>query len=181
MGTNLAEYNNANYNPGASFFKRMLWFYCNIVFFKSSLFPFYALKTFLLRVFGARIGKGVIIKPGVNIKYPWYLKIGDHVWIGEDCWIDNLVMVQLGSNTCLSQGCLLLTGNHDYKDPGFGLIAKGIILEDGVWIGAGAVVCSGVICGDHSILTVGSVATNDLEPKGIYQGNPAIKSRTRII
>jgi putative colanic acid biosynthesis acetyltransferase WcaF len=132
-------------------------------------------------MFGAKIGTGVVIKPGVNIKYPWFLEMGDHCWIGEEVWIDNLALVSIGNNVCLSQGAYLLTGSHDYKKRSFDLITKPIILEDGVWIGAKATVCLGITCHAHSVLAVGSIATSDLEPYSIYQGNPAIKKRERVI
>lgn len=132
-----------------------------------------------MRLFGAKVGKGVVIKPSVNIKSPWRLVIGDHAWIGEFVWIDNLVNVQIGNNCCLSQGAFLLTGNHDYKKTSFDLITGSIVLENGVWIGAKAVVCPGVTCHSHAVLTVGSVATDDLDANGIYQGNPAVKVRER--
>ena len=135
----------------------------------------------LLKIFGARIGKGVVIKPGVNIKYPWMLSIGDYTWLGEGVWIDNLAKVQIGSNVCVSQGALLLTGNHDYKRVSFDLIVGEITVKDGAWIGAKSVVCPGVICGTHSVLSVGSITSNNLEDYTIYQGNPAVKIRDRII
>ena len=95
--TDLSAYNNHPYHPGGNALKRVLWYYTNIFFFKGSLFPFYGLKVFLLRLFGARLGKKVEIKPCVNIKYPWNLTIGDHVWVGENVWIDSLVMITIGS------------------------------------------------------------------------------------
>jgi putative colanic acid biosynthesis acetyltransferase WcaF len=177
---NLAAYNNSQYRPG-SFVKRMAWMLVSFLFFKNPLLPFYGLKTFWLRVFGAAIGKGLVIKPGVTVKYPWFLQVGDHCWIGENVWIDNLAMVILGDNVCISQGALLLCGNHNYKKINFDLITEPITLEDGVWIGARAVVCAGVICASHSILTVGSVAVRSLEAYGIYQGNPAQKMKERMI
>jgi putative colanic acid biosynthesis acetyltransferase WcaF len=178
--TSLTSFNNSWYKPGASFLKRGLWFGFNNLFF-CSRFPFNGVKIFLLRLFGARVGKNVVVKPGVNIKSPWLLVVNDEVWIGENVWIDNLVQVSIASNCCISQGALLLTGNHDYKKPSFDLIAKEIKLEEGVWIGAKAVVCPGVICHSHAVLTVGSVATANLEAYGIYQGNPAQKVRAREI
>ena len=123
----------------------------------------------------------MVIKPGVNIKAPWFLSIGDFVWIGENVWIDNLVKVSIASNVCLSQGAMLLTGNHNYKKSTFDLMTGEIVLEEGVWIGAKAVVCPGVICASHSLLAVGSIATSNLEAYGIYQGNPAVKMREREI
>jgi putative colanic acid biosynthesis acetyltransferase WcaF len=179
--TDLSTYNNDWYKPGASGLKRMLWYFTNIIFFKSGLFPINGLKTFLLRSFGAKIGKGLILKPVVNIKYPWKLRIGDHCWIGENVWIDNLAFVSLGDHVCLSQNAMLLTGNHDYKKSTFDLMIGEIVLENGVWIGAHAIVSPGVNCFSHSVLAVNSVATKDLDAYGIYQGNPAQKIKERDI
>jgi putative colanic acid biosynthesis acetyltransferase WcaF len=179
--TDLSSYNNSPYYPGANGFKRTLWFFINALIFKTSILPFYGIKCSLLRLFGAKIGNAVEIKPCVNVKYPWFLTIGNEVWIGENVWIDCLVPVTIGNNVCLSQGAVLLTGSHNYKKPAFDLITGAIVLEDGVWIGAGAIVNQGIIAASHAVLTSGSVATKNLEPNGIYQGNPAIKVRERVI
>jgi len=180
FSTSLKQFNNSWYKPGASLFKQGLWYIVNAIVFKSSLFPFRLLKIFLLKVFGARIGKGVNIKPSVNIKYPWRLTIGDYSWIGENSWIDNLDDVVIGSNVCISQGVMLLCGNHNFKKETFDLFTGKITIEDGVWIGAKSIVCPGVTCKSHSVLSVGSVANSGLEEFGIYQGNPAVKIKSRI-
>ncbi|MDB5200749.1 MAG: colanic acid biosynthesis acetyltransferase WcaF [Ferruginibacter sp.] len=180
MPVDLSSYNNDWYKPGASW-KRALWYCMNALFLNTAFFPFGAVKIFLLRSFGAKIGEGLVLKPHVNIKYPWLLVVGDHCWIGEHVWIDNLGLVTLGNNVCLSQGALLLSGNHDFTKTGFDLRVSKIELEDGVWIGAKAVVCGGVIAGSHAVLSVGSVATTSLEPYGIYRGNPAEKVKQRVI
>jgi len=177
---NLAKYDNRWYHPG-SFIKRTLWYFTNIFFFKSSLPIPSKFKVSLLRLFGAKIGNGVIIKPNVNIKYPWFLEIGDNVWIGEDVWIDNLALVKVGNNVCISQGAYILTGNHDYKKESFDLIIKPVIIEDGVWVGAKSIVCPGTILKEHSVLSVGSVFSGISEPWTIYRGNPAIPIRKRVI
>lgn len=178
--TKLATFNNDFYMPG-SIFKRVLWYLINSIFFNTKLpFP-NRLKVTLLRLFSAKVGSNIIIKPRVNIKYPWHLAIGDNVWIGEGVWIDNLALVTIGNNVCLSQGSYLLTGNHNYKSEAFDLIAQEIVLEDGVWIGAQSTVCPGVVCRSHSILSVKSVASNELCDYGIYQGNPAIFKKKRNI
>ncbi len=179
--TDLKSYNNHPYYPGAGIVKRLLWHYINAFVFKSGLLPVYGIKVALLRLFGANIGLNVEIKPNVNIKYPWNLTIANNVWIGEEVWIDNLVMVTIGLNVCLSQGALLLTGSHNYKKTSFDLITGGIVLEDGAWIGAKAVVNQGITIGSHAVLTTGSVATKDLDAYGIYQGNPAVRVRDRVI
>nr|WP_294943211.1 WcaF family extracellular polysaccharide biosynthesis acetyltransferase [uncultured Mucilaginibacter sp.] len=179
--TNLAVYNNHPYHPGGNAFKRLLWYYVNAIIFKSNLFPLSGLKTSLLKLFGARIGSGIVIKPAVNIKSPWFLTIGNHTWIGEQVWIDNLVLVNIGSNVCISQGAILQTGSHNYKKTTFDLITGSIILENGAWIGCGAIINQGITVGSHAVLTSGSVATKNLEPYFIYQGNPAAKLRAREI
>jgi len=152
-----------------------------MLFFKT-LLPFpSSFKAKLLKWFGAKVGSGVVIKPDMNIKYPWFLEIGNDCWIGEGVWIDNLAVVKVGSNVVLSQGAYLLTGSHDYKKETFDLMLGDIVLEDGVWIGAKATVCPGVTCRSHAVLSVGSVATKDLEAYKIYQGNPAEVKRERSI
>lgn len=178
--TDLSRFDNADFNPGSAL-KRMLWYVVNALFFTNYLFPFSGMKKFWLRLFGSNVGTGVVIKPSVNIKYPWLLEIGDYSWIGEKVWIDNLAPVRIGRNCCLSQGAMLLCGNHDYKKPTFDLITGGIILEDGVWIGAHAIVCPSVTCSSHAVLAVKSVATSNLDSYGIYQGNPAVKVKERVI
>lgn len=179
--TDLSAYNNHPYHPGGNALKRLIWLYINALFFKTSLVPASGFKVFLLRLFGAKVGKGVTIKPSVNIKYPWCLTIGNNTWIGENVWIDCLVSINIGSNVCLSQGAHLLTGSHNYKKTTFDLITGSIILEDGSWIGAQAIVNQGVTVASHAVLTAGSVATKDLEAYAIYQGNPAVKVRERVI
>ncbi len=176
----LDTFKNPEYNPGNAL-KRTIWYFVNILVFKSRLFPSYSVKRGLLKLFGAKIGKNVVIKPAVNIKYPWFLEIGNHSWIGEEVWIDNLRKISIGENCCISQGALLLCGNHNYKSASFDLIAKEIILEDGVWIGAKSIVTGGVICHSHSILAIGSSASSSLKSYTIYRGNPALEIKERII
>ncbi len=178
--TNLALYNNSWYNPGSAW-KRTLWMITNVIFFNNGLAVFNTLKCWLLRQFGAKIGSRVVIKPSVNIKYPWFLTIGNDVWIGEKVWIDSLAHITIGDNVCISQGALLLTGNHNFRKTTFDLKLTPVVLEDGVWIGANAVVCPGVTCKTHAVLTAGSVATKDLQSYCIFQGNPAEKIKQRIM
>lgn len=183
MNVNNADYNNDWYagQIGAGKFKQVAWYFCNVLFLLNPLNPSSGLKKWILKLFGAKIGQGVVIKPGVNIKYPWKLTIGNHSWIGEKVWIDNLATVTIGNSVCLSQGAMLLTGNHNYNAPAFDLMVNPISLEDGVWIGAWAIVCPGVVCHSHCVLAVKSVATKSLSAFTIYQGNPAVPVKTRLI
>ncbi|HOK98714.1 MAG: putative colanic acid biosynthesis acetyltransferase [Bacteroidales bacterium] len=180
FSVDLSRYDNSWYHPGRSAWLRALWYLTNEIFFRSGMFPFSSFKCWLLRRFGAEVGRGAVIKPHVNIKYPWKLRVGNYCWIGEGVWIDNLAEVTLGNHVCISQGAMLLTGNHNYRLPTFDLMVRPIVLEDGVWIGAQATVCPGVTAASHAVLTVGSVATQNLESYCIYSGNPAQKIKSRL-
>lgn len=181
MTVDLSKYNNAFYQPGGTPLKRFLWYFTNILFFKNAWNPCNRLKIELLKMFGAKLGSNITIKPSVNIKYPWRLSIGNNVWIGENVWIDNLANVDIGNNVCISQGAMLLCGNHNYKKITFDLMVGNIVLKEGSWVGAQSTVCPNVTLYENSILTVGSIAVHDLEANGIYQGNPANKIRERTI
>lgn len=179
MGTRLDLYNNSWYKPGGNAVSRLLWYLVNAVFFQTALFPLNGLKVLLLRLFGAKIGLGVVIKPSVNIKYPWRLQVGNYSWIGEQVWIDNLGDVQIGAHCCLSQGALLLCGNHNYKSQTFDLMVGNITLQDGAWVGAKAIVAPGATLETGAVLAAGSVGIGILKENGIYQGNPARFVKTR--
>lgn len=177
----LSRFNNADFPKGAGVMKMTLWYFTNAAFFLNPFFPFRSMKPGLLRLFGARVGKGVVIHPGVNIKYPWKLTIGDHCWIGQRAWLDNIDQLTLGNNVVISQGGMIIQGSHNYKKVDYPTMSGPVILEDGSWVGAGAMVMLGVTLKSHSVLSAGSVATKDLEPYMIYQGNPAMPVRERVI
>ena len=174
------DFDTEDFKVGASVFKVISWYLVNIIFFKSGIVPFSNILVWLLRIFGSTIGRGVRIKPQIQIKYPWKLSIGNFSWLG-DCKIENLDHVTIGKHVCISDGAVLLTGNHDYNTKYFKLITAPIVIEDGVWISASSVVCPGIIAQTHSMLCVGSVANKDLEAYSIYQGNPAKFVRKRVI
>ena len=180
MHTDLSRFNNSHYHQRPRW-KILLWYFINVLFFINPLNPISSLKVFLLRLFGAKIGKGVNLKPGINIKYPWLLEIGNFVWVGENVWIDNLAKVTIENNVCISQGAMLLCGNHNYKKSTFDLIIGEIKLKEGSWVGAKSIVCPGITLNSHAVLSVNSVATNDLEAYTINQGNPAVKIKERKI
>jgi putative colanic acid biosynthesis acetyltransferase WcaF len=158
-----------------------LWFLVGLPLLRASWIPFSGMRRELLCLFGAKISRGVIIKPGVRVKYPWRLQVGEHCWIGEDVWIDNLARVEIGANVCISQGAYLCTGNHDWSDPAFGLLIRPIVIREGGWVGAKATICPGVEMGPGAVAAAGSVVTERLEPYTVYAGNPAKVWKTRII
>ncbi len=174
-------YSPQNYSAGAPFLKQLFWFFVGDKFVQTHWLPWAPLKVFILKLFGAQIGKNVNIKPGVKVKFPWRLFIGDYAWIGENVWIDNLANVTIESHVCISQGAFLCTGNHNWSKASFDLVLGEIRLQEGSWIGAKAIVCPHVTVGRGAILTVGSVATKSLESMTIYSGNPALLVKKRLI
>lgn len=169
----LSNYRAPNYQ-GRGLVVRILWYAVSVVVFQTCLFPFGRLKLLLLRLFGAKLGAGVVVKPQVKIKFPWRLTVGEHAWIGEGAWIDNLADVTIGSHVCLSQEVYLCTGSHDYRSRGFELVTQPIVIGDGAWIAARATVLPGTTIGPNAIITAGSVARGEVEAAAIMGGNPAV-------
>jgi putative colanic acid biosynthesis acetyltransferase WcaF len=169
----LSIYDNSDFDPGRGKFMRTLWYFCSVAFFENGWFPISGLKVRLLRLFGARIGRGVVIKPNVRIKFPWRLSIGDHCWIGQESWLDNMVVVEIGSHVCISQLVYLCTGSHDHRRRTFDLLPSPIRIGDGAWIGARATILPGVTVGPNAIVAGGSIVTKDVDAAQIVGGNPA--------
>jgi len=177
----LSGYRPTGFDRGAGKLKEGLWLMVSLVLFRLCPVSLSPLKRWVLRVFGAEVGRGVVIKPQVKITFPWKLCIGDHVWLGEECWLLNLERITIGNNVCISQRAFLCTGSHDHKRTTFDLIVKPILLEDGVWIGAGAWIGPGVEVGKDVVLAAGAVAVRNLEAGGVYRGNPAKFVKVRVI
>jgi putative colanic acid biosynthesis acetyltransferase WcaF len=163
----------SGYSPGRGPVARILWYFVSLFAFESGLLPVYSLKRWLLRLFGASIGNKVVIKPRVRIKHPWRLNVGNHCWIGEEAWIDNLADVRLGNDVCLSQGVYLCTGSHDHRRPTFDLIVKPIVVESEAWVATRAVLLPGVTVGRGALVAAGAVVTKDVPPGAIVGGVPA--------
>lgn len=174
----LDQFDNRSFDRGRSWFVELLWLLVGAPVIRSGL-PGSHLRIIILRIFGARIGSGVVIKPQVKVKFPWRLTIGANSWIGEGVWIDNLAEVKIGSNACLSQGAYLCTGSHNWSAPTFDLIARPIEIGDEAWICANASVGPGVRAGRGAVLTLGAVATSDLEEWTCYAADVQRATRRR--
>lgn len=164
---------------GVSGLKEAIWYIVKMVFFLTAFPVPQKLKAILLTWFGAKVGKGVIIKPRVNIHMPWKLEIGDYSWIGEEVFILNFEYVKIGKNVCISQRAFLCGGNHDYRDPAFQYRNGPITLQDGAWLGANCFVSPNVTIGADTVVSAGSVVTKNINPNSIYNGNPAVWVKNR--
>lgn len=177
----LDNYTLGSYTPGAALWRQLLWYFAGEPLLRSYWLPFSGLKVWILRSFGAKIGQQVRIKPGVRVKFPWRLSVGDYVWIGENAWLDNLAPIEIESHVCISQDVYLCTGNHNWSHPDFQLITGPIKIEQGSWIAARAIIGPGVTVGKGAVLGLGSVTGRSLQPMTIYAGNPAQPLKQRII
>jgi putative colanic acid biosynthesis acetyltransferase WcaF len=174
----LDKFENGGFQRGRSRLTEILWELVSF-FLVASVWPGSGWRVALLRAFGAQIGQGVVIKPYVKVKFPWRLEVGDHAWIGERAWIDNLAFVRLGAHSCVSQGAYLCTGSHDWSKESFDLITRPITVEQSGWVGAMSKVAPGVTLGEGAVLAMGSVATQDIPPWDVWSGVPASHRRKR--
>lgn len=158
--------------------KYAIWLFISSLFFLTNIPYPNQFKVIILRFFGAKIGKNCVIKPWVKIKFPWELIMGDFVWLGEEVWIDNISKVSIANHVCISQGALLLTGNHRYDQSNFPLDSRPIVIENGVWLCAKATVCGGVTIENHAVLGLGCVASSNLSAYTVYKADNSIKLRT---
>jgi putative colanic acid biosynthesis acetyltransferase WcaF len=169
----LSIYDNSDFDRGASRLKERAWYLVRWIFFQTS-FPWPSqLRVALLRLFGAKIGKDVVVRANVNVSFPWRLSIGDHVWLGEDVGILSLAPVIIESNVCISQRAYLCTGSHDFRREDFKLRVDPITVRTGSWVAAAAFIGPGVEIGSGAVVSAGSVVFETVPPNTLVQGNPA--------
>lgn len=166
-------------NRGRSKFVELLWHIIKMIFFLTA-FPWpQRIKHVMLRLFGTKVGVGIVIKPRVNIHFPWKLKLGDHCWIGEECFILNFEQVILGNHSCLSQRTMLCGGNHNYRSSNFEYRNGPITISDGAWLGAYSIVGPNVTIGVDCVVMAGSKVFKDLPAGMVCGGDPCLPKSSR--
>jgi putative colanic acid biosynthesis acetyltransferase WcaF len=156
-----------------------LWWIVQATLFAWSPQVMYGWRRFLLRLFGAKIGKGVLFRPTVRVTYPWNLEIGDHCWIGEDNVLYNLAKITIGSNVALAHKVYLNTGGHDYKVETFDIFAKPVVIEDECWITNDVYVAPGVTIGKGTIVGARGTVLKSLPSGKVCVGTPAVPIKDR--
>ena len=156
-----------------------LWWFVQAVFFNTSPQIFYKWRVFLLRLFGANIGKGVVIRPSVKITYPWKVTIGNYSWIGDDVVLYSLGDIEIGNNVVISQKSYICTGSHDMLKENFEIFAKKITIKDGCWIATDVFVAPGLTIEENVVVGARSSVFKSLAANKVCVGNPAkpIKDR----
>ncbi|WP_397386054.1 WcaF family extracellular polysaccharide biosynthesis acetyltransferase [Prosthecobacter sp.] len=174
----LSKFANDGFERGAERWKEAAWLLTKMIFFQTSVPWPSALRSTLLRWFGAQVGSGVVIRANVNISFPWRLVLGDYVWLGEEVMILSLAPVKIGSHVCVSQRSFLCTGSHDHRRETFDLIVRGITLGDGSWVAAQSFIGPGVEVGSGSVVSAGSVVMNSVPERTLVRGNPGVVIKT---
>lgn len=180
MTFNLSEFKLPKNFRGRGRFTVQLWWIVSALLVKPSPQLMYKWRVFLLRLFGARIGQNVLIRPGVEVTYPWKLSIGDNAWIGDDVTLYTLGEISVGDNTVISQKSYICTGSHDYSRSTFDIFAKKVSIGASSWIATDVFVAPGVTIGDNVVVGARSSVFKDLDSNGVYAGSPAmfVKAKT---
>ncbi len=160
--------------------KRTLWLLAYYTLFKCSLRPMYAWRNWLLRMYGAKIGRGVGVQRSTRIEFPWNLDLGDHTSVGEDVWLYSLGKIQTGEFTMISPRVILCTGTHDYTSPEMTLVIKPITVGRGVWLGLDAFVAPGVTIGENAVIGARSVVVKDMPAAMVCVGHPCKPLKPRL-
>jgi putative colanic acid biosynthesis acetyltransferase WcaF len=158
-----------------------LWWIIQDTLFRWSNQFMYGWRRFLLKLFGAKIGKKIKIRPTAKIIYPWKVTIGDYSWIGDDGVLYSLGEIEIGSNVVISQRSYICTKSHDYTKLNFPIYAKKIKIEDEVWIATDVFIAPGVTIGRGTVVGARSSVSKDLPPGKICIGNPAKPIKERVV
>ena len=170
----LSRYDDSDFSRGAPAWEEACWLLVRGLFFQTFVPWPSALRVALLRVFGARVGRGVVVRANVNISFPWRLTVGDHVWFGEEAGILSLADVVIESHVCIIQRAYLCTGSDDFRREDFKLVTRPITVRAGSWIAAAAFIAPGVEIGAGAVVAAGSVVTHNVPPDTLVRGNPAV-------
>jgi putative colanic acid biosynthesis acetyltransferase WcaF len=156
-----------------------LWWFTQASLFKFSPQILYGFRRFLLRCFGAKIGRRVLIRPTAHITYPWHLQVGDYCWIGDDTVSYNLAPVVIGSHVAIAHRVYLCTGQHDISRVTFDIGAQPIVVEDEVWLANDCFIAPGIRIGKGTVIGARSTVLRDMPSGAVCAGYPCKVIRDR--
>lgn len=169
----LRNYDQSNFDRGRPSWFILLWWLVQAVTFPLSPHNFNGFRRFILRLFGAKIGQGVLIRPTARFTYPWKVEIGDYTWIGDDVVLYSLENIRIGCHCVISQKSYLCTGSHDIQDAAFSLKTAGISIGNGVWIATDCFIGSGVQIGANAVIGTRSSVFSSIPAQQVCWGTPA--------
>jgi putative colanic acid biosynthesis acetyltransferase WcaF len=176
----LGRYRNPPDLRGRSAVQVQLWWLVQALLFNTSPQFLYGWRRWLLRLFGAKIGQGVIIRPSVRVTYPWKLEIGDRAWVGDQVELYTLDRIRIGEDAVVSQFSKLITGSHDFEKPTFDMVTKPITIESQAWVAADCFIAPGVTVGRGAVVLARSLVTKDVPGMAVVAGQPATIRRQRL-
>ncbi|NET35702.1 MAG: colanic acid biosynthesis acetyltransferase WcaF [Cyanothece sp. SIO1E1] len=168
----LRNYDQSWFDPGRPKWVALLWWLVQAIAFPLTLHTAHGPRCFLLRLFGARIGKGVVIRPTARFTFPWKVEIGDYSWVGDDVVFYSLDAIHIGCHCVISQKSYLCTGSHDLKDPTFGLQTAPIKIGNGAWVATDCFIGPGVRIGANAVVGTRSSVFSDLPTQYVCWGTP---------
>jgi putative colanic acid biosynthesis acetyltransferase WcaF len=157
-----------------------LWWLTQALLFRGSPQFAYGFRRFLLRLFGAKVGVAVILRPSVTVTYPWKIAIGDYAWVGDDVVLYSLGAISIGSHSVVSQRSYLCAADHDYRSPTFEIRARAIVVGSHVWVASDVFVAPGVTIGDSAVVGARSSVFSDLPANMVCLGSPAKPVKPRV-
>ena len=157
-----------------------LWWIIQLLIVKPLPQICYPLRRVLLRAFGAKIGRGVKIRPGVDITYPWKIVIGDYSWIGDGVALYSLGTITIGRNAVISQHSYLCAADHDYTKSDFPIRALPIVVEDQAWVASHVWIGPGVTVGAGTVVGARSTVTKNLPGGMVCVGSPCKPVKRRV-
>ena len=177
----LRKYNQDWFDRGRPMWFIFLWWLIEGITLPLTPHNWYGFRCWLLRLFGAEIGTGVIIRSSVRVLYPWKVAIGDHSWIGDSVYFYSLDKIKIGSHCVISQKTYLCTGSHNAEDANFGLLTAPIEIGNGVWIAADCFIGLGVKIGANSVIGARSSVFNNIPEEQVAWGTPCLPRHRRQI
>lgn len=168
----LRRYDQSWYDRGRSGWVVLLWWLVQAIAFPLTPHSANGPRRLLLKLFGAQIGRDVLIRPTARFTYPWKVEIGDYSWIGDNVVFYSLDSIQVGNHCVISQHTYLCTGSHDLQDPTFGLKTAPIKVGNGVWVTADCFIAPGVQIGSNTVVGARSSVFESLPAGYVCNGTP---------
>lgn len=168
----LRTYDQSGFDRGRPGWFILLWWFCQAIVFPLSPHNASGIRGALLRLFGAQIGRGVLIRPTARFTYPWKVTIGDYSWVGDDVVFYSLDRITVGQHCVISQKTYLCTGSHDFCDRQFGLQTGEITIGHGAWVATDCFVAPGVTIGSNAVVGARSTVLSDLPAQQVCWGSP---------
>jgi len=176
----LRKYDQSWFDRGRPAWYILLWWLVQAIVFSLTPQPLNILRCALLRLFGARIGKGVLIRPTARFTYPWKVTIGNYSWIGDNVVLYSLDQIRIGEHCVISQKSYLCTGSHDLQDPAFGLKTASITIDNGAWVAADCFIAPGVQIGANAVIGARSSVFTNMPSGQVCWGSPCRPNTVRI-